>query len=122
MVQGRKVCGILIESVGEDELIRYCIAGIGIDVNLEPEDYPPELLAIATSLKMESGQDCNRAVLIGAVMNELEKLYELYVEQGFGPICHLWEALSITMGKEITVKTARGDIQGIAEGLILREL
>lgn len=117
LVQGRKVCGILIESVGEDELIRYCIAGIGIDVNLDPDDYPPELLAIATSLKMESGQDCNRAVLIGAVMNELEKLYELYVEQGFGPICHLWEALSITMGKEITVKTARGDIQGIAEGL-----
>lgn len=117
LVEGRKVCGILIESVGEDELIRYCVAGIGIDVNLENEDYPEDLKGLASSLKIESGRDCDRALLIGAVMNELEKLYELYIEQGFTPIGHLWEALSITIGKKITVKTARGDIQGTAEGL-----
>ncbi|WP_019640398.1 biotin--[acetyl-CoA-carboxylase] ligase [Paenibacillus fonticola] len=117
LVDGRKVCGILLESVGEDEMIRYCIAGIGIDVNLEEEDLPSELVPIATSLKMESGKKADRAVLIGAVMKEMEKLYELYMEEGFSPIGHLWEAQSITTGRFITVKTAQGEISGRAIGL-----
>ncbi|MFD3258887.1 biotin--[acetyl-CoA-carboxylase] ligase [Paenibacillus lentus] len=117
LVQGRKVCGILLESVGEDEMIRYCIAGIGIDANLETDDLPSELVPIATSLQIESGRKVDRAVLIGAVMAEMEKLYGLYMEEGFAPIGHLWEALSVTTGQQITVKTAQGEVSGRAMGL-----
>ncbi|WP_213590644.1 biotin--[acetyl-CoA-carboxylase] ligase [Paenibacillus woosongensis] len=117
LVRGRKICGILLESVGEDEMIRYCIAGIGIDANLEPDDLPPELASIATSLQIESGRKVDRAVLIGAVMTEMEKLYGLYMEEGFAPIGHLWEALSVTTGQHITVKTAQGEVSGRAVGL-----
>lgn len=117
LVQGKKICGILIESVGEDERIKYCIAGIGIDVNVELEELPPELHAVATSLKIESGQTQSRAALISAVMNELEQLYQLYEQEGFAPIGHLWEALSVTLGKRVTVKTPRGETEGTAEAL-----
>ncbi len=117
LVQGKKVCGILIESVGEDEMIKYCIAGIGIDVNVELAELPPELRTTATSLKIESGKTQSRARLIAAVMNELEQLYNLYEEEGFAPIRHLWEALSVTLGKRVTVKTPQGELGGIAEAL-----
>lgn len=117
LVQGKKICGILIESVGEDERIKYCIAGIGIDVNVELEELPSELHKVATSLKIESGQTQSRATLISAVMNELEQLYNLYEEEGFAPIGHLWEALSVTLGKRVTVKTPRGETEGTAEAL-----
>lgn len=117
LVDGKKVSGILIESVGEDERIKYCIAGIGIDVNLELQDLPPELHPIATSLLLKSGQNQDRTRLIAAVMNELEQLYELYENEGFAPIGSLWEALSVTLGKRVTVKTARGETQGTAEAL-----
>ncbi|WP_110932524.1 biotin--[acetyl-CoA-carboxylase] ligase [Paenibacillus bouchesdurhonensis] len=117
LANGRKVCGILLESVGEDEMIRYCIAGIGIDVNLESSDLPPELVPIATSLQIESGQKVDRAVLVGLILAEMEKLYGLYLEEGFAPIGHLWEALSITTGQDITVKTAQGEVSGRAMGL-----
>lgn len=117
LVQGKKICGILIESVGEDERIKYCIAGIGIDVNVELEELPTELHTVATSLKIESGQTQSRATLISAVMNELEQLYNLYEEEGFAPIGHLWEALSVTLGKRVTVKTTRGETEGTAEAL-----
>lgn len=117
LVQGKKICGILIESVGEDERIKYCIAGIGIDVNVELEELPPELHKVATSLIIESGQTQSRATLISAVMNELEQLYNLYEEEGFAPIGHLWEALSVTLGKRVTVKTPRGETEGTAEAL-----
>ncbi len=50
LINGKKVSGILLESSGEDERLKYVIAGIGISVNLKREDYPEELRHIATSL------------------------------------------------------------------------
>ncbi|WP_433946468.1 biotin--[acetyl-CoA-carboxylase] ligase [Paenibacillus sp. SN-8-1] len=117
LVQGRKICGILLESVAEDERIRYCIAGIGINANMTMEDYPEELRSIVTSLQMESGKAVDRAVLIGAVMSELEQLYKLYLEEGFTPIAHLWEALSVTINREVTLNTSRGIVSGYATGI-----
>ncbi|WP_018751369.1 biotin--[acetyl-CoA-carboxylase] ligase [Paenibacillus sanguinis] len=127
LVDGRKLCGILVESIAEDELIRYAIAGIGIDVNLQREDIPQELLPKVTSLQIASGRRIERTELIVAVLAELEQLYQLYTEKGFMPIGHLWEALSVTLGRRITVLTPDGEIVGQATALaengalILRE-
>ncbi|MCJ8011051.1 biotin--[acetyl-CoA-carboxylase] ligase [Paenibacillus sp. KQZ6P-2] len=117
LVNGRKICGILLESAAEDEYVRYCIAGIGISVNLDPEDYPEELAGVATSLKIESGEQVERATLIASVLEEFENLYGLYQQEGFGPIASLWEALSVTLGKPVTVNTARGLVEGTAAKL-----
>ncbi|USB35051.1 biotin--[acetyl-CoA-carboxylase] ligase [Paenibacillus sp. YPG26] len=117
LVQGRKISGILLESVAEDDRIRYCIAGIGINANMTIEDYPEELRSIVTSLQLESGKPVNRPAVIGAVMSELEQLYRLYLEEGFTPIAHLWEALSVTINKVVTVHTSRGLVSGYAVGI-----
>lgn len=117
LVSGRKICGILIESVCEDGIIKYCIVGIGIDVNLDASDIPTELADIVTSLKIESGKEIDRAMLVASVMNELEELFELYVEEGFTPIGQLWEALSITIGERIKVVTLQGEKSGVAIAL-----
>lgn len=117
LVNGRKVCGILLESVGEDENIRYCIAGIGIDANVTREELPEELQEVATSLWLESGRKVDRPLLIGAVMEELEKLYKVYMNQGFEPIRQAWEELSVTSGRRIRVRTGRGELVGSAIGL-----
>ncbi|MFB5762539.1 biotin--[acetyl-CoA-carboxylase] ligase [Paenibacillus medicaginis] len=117
LVDGRKVCGILLESAVEDQRIRYCIAGIGIDVNLDAEDYPEELRTIATSLKEAAGAPVDRTALIAAVMDELESLYMLYGQEGFKPIGVLWEALSAIVGRKVSVKDNGQPVEGIAEGL-----
>lgn len=78
LIDGRKVCGILLESTVEDHEVRYCIAGIGVDVNFDPEDYPEDLTTIATSLKMETGHPVDRTKLTAAILTELEQLYYLY--------------------------------------------
>lgn len=43
LIGGRKAAGILLESSAENETLQHIIAGVGIGVNLEPDDYPPEL-------------------------------------------------------------------------------
>jgi len=117
LIDGRKVCGILLESTVEDHEVRYCIAGIGVDVNFDPEDYPEDLTTIATSLKMATGQAVDRTKLTAAILTELEQLYFLYQKEGFGVISALWEALSVSLNREITVTNPQGVIEGKAIGL-----
>ncbi|OAZ48612.1 biotin--[acetyl-CoA-carboxylase] ligase [Paenibacillus polymyxa] len=118
LIHGRKVSGILLESATEDQRVRYCIAGIGIDVNLNVEDYPEELSHVGTSLKIEAGLEVDRTALIAAVLEEMELLSKLYAEQGFQPIAMLWEALSVTMNRSVRAHTGQGiAVEGTAVGL-----
>ncbi|MDO3409639.1 biotin--[acetyl-CoA-carboxylase] ligase [Saccharibacillus sp. CPCC 101409] len=117
LADGRKLCGILLEAVVEDGRVRHCIMGIGIDANLEEADYPEELRQKVTSLRRESGKEVDRSALIAAVMNEFESLLSLHAEHGFQPIRLLWESLSVTLGREIVVRDARGERRGRAAGL-----
>ncbi|MFD2612052.1 biotin--[acetyl-CoA-carboxylase] ligase [Paenibacillus gansuensis] len=117
LIGGRKTAGILLESSAEDERLRYVIAGIGVSVNLTEEDYPPELREIATSLRIAAGHAVDRTELLQTFFKQFEDLYDLYLQQGFGPIRTLWEASSITIGRKVSVRSASGDITGLALGI-----
>lgn len=117
LVRGKKISGILLESSAEDERLRYVIAGMGIGVNLLPDDYPPELRNVATSLAIEAGRPIEREPLIAAVLEEFEELYALYHEQGFAPIRLMWEAYSASLHRPVRVNTHQGAVDGVAEAL-----
>ncbi|WP_068775434.1 biotin--[acetyl-CoA-carboxylase] ligase [Paenibacillus sp. FJAT-26967] len=117
LVRGKKVSGILLEMSGEDERLKYVIVGTGITANLTEEDIPEELAAVATSLAIEAGTPVMREALIASFLNELETLYQLYMENGFAPIRTMWEAMSVTLHSQVRVKTAQGVIEGRAESL-----
>ncbi|RXZ80227.1 biotin--[acetyl-CoA-carboxylase] ligase [Paenibacillaceae bacterium] len=117
LADNKKISGILLESAAEEERLRYLIAGIGISVNMEPEDYPPEVLEKAVSLKMLTGAALDRAEIIAFFLEELEVLYDLYNVNGFAPIRTLWEALSVSLHKETEVRTPQGILRGTPIGL-----
>lgn len=117
LVDGRKISGILLESAAEDERIRYVVAGMGVSVNLETEDFPPEVLEKAISLRMAAGHPVDRTSLIAAALEEFERLYELYAAEGFEPIRALWEAHAVTLGKRTSLHTPQGLIEGVPVGL-----
>lgn len=117
LIEGRKVCGILLESSAEDERLQHVVAGIGISVNLQPDDYPPELAVKATSLAIAAGQEVDRGDVLAAVLLELEQLYELYGTQGFAPVKLAWEALSVTLRRSVRIETPQGPIEGMAESI-----
>jgi BirA family biotin operon repressor/biotin-[acetyl-CoA-carboxylase] ligase len=117
LINGRKISGILLESSAEDERLNYVIAGIGISVNLLPEDYPDELRSKSTSLFIEKGQQVEREQLICDFLLQLEVMLELYAQQGFAPIRSLWEALTISLHKPIRIQTAKGWVEGVANAI-----
>lgn len=118
LAEGRKICGILLESSLREGELHYCIAGIGISANMTEADYPDHLQEIATSLRIQrGGVPVDRSELERAVLDELESHYDLYMNQGFKPIKELWESMSVTLGRQIALNSLQGRVEGVVVGL-----
>lgn len=96
-IEGRKVCGILCESVFREGSLDAVVAGIGI--NLTTADFPPELDAIAGSL----GFDKDSEVLVQAIAGRLFKLCGSLSDLSF---MGYYRSHSCVIGKDITFTDA----------------
>ena len=71
---GKKVAGILTETVCKGEIVKKIYVGIGLNVN--QESFPGNLGEIATSLKIEFGKEFDREKIIVEFLNEFEGEYD----------------------------------------------
>ncbi len=81
MMGGRKFCGILTELNAEVTRVRYVVVGVGMNVN--NQEFPPELEAIATSLAMEAGRRFPRVELVASLLRALDR-EQAALEDGVG--------------------------------------
>ena len=77
LVGGRKVAGIL----GEATEGRVTL-GIGVNVNQREEELPRETRLPATSLRIETGREIDRAELLVALLERLETAYDAWNAAG----------------------------------------
>jgi BirA family biotin operon repressor/biotin-[acetyl-CoA-carboxylase] ligase len=117
LIGGKKVAGILTELSAELDKVRYIILGIGIDVNLDADEFPAELKKIATSLKIETGETVSRAELAVAILRELDFDYARIGGGKFPAVADEWESGCATIGKNVTVHIGDRKIRGCAESL-----
>lgn len=117
LLGGKKVSGILLETIAEDDRVQSVICGIGVSVNLSASDYPEALSSIAQSLAMAGGQDYDREQLLVAFCNHFESTYDTYMAQGFATIRARWEANSVTLNKTIEVQQLNRTLVGHAIGI-----
>lgn len=123
LINGKKVCGILLESQSKTDKVVYATIGFGINVNMKLKDYP-EIAPVATSLSDEIGGSVSRLALIRNLLMEVEKLY-LKLKSGQS-LLEEWQKNLITIGKHIHVRSGENIFEGIAEsvaadgGLMLR--
>lgn len=108
----KKVCGILTELSAEMEHVHYLIPGIG--VNTSNGAFPPELSDRATSLKMETGQDIRRAVLLGKILEEFEELYNRY---GVSSFPEEYRSLCVSLGRPVSLQRGGRKLTGTAVGI-----
>ena len=125
LVNGKKVCGILIESGVRASSVDYAIIGIGINVNLKVSDFT-DILPAATSLSDELGRDVSRLELLRRLLVEVENSY-LSLPQGEA-VYREWRDKLITLGRKVHVSSGEAIYEGIAESvasdgsLLLRSL
>jgi BirA family biotin operon repressor/biotin-[acetyl-CoA-carboxylase] ligase len=115
----KKLCGILTEMNAEVTRVRYAVVGIGINVN-QPE-FPPELAPIATSLFIATGKTCSRVQLAAALLQSLHREYFALTTRDIAEarrdVFRRFEQLSsYARGKRVHVEE-EGGYEGVTAGL-----
>jgi len=116
VVHGKKVCGILTEMSAELDGIHYVVIGAGINVN--QESLVEEIQNTATTLRIESGQQINRATLVARVLYYFEKYYAIFEENwDFCDLVEEYNQFLVNRDREVCVLDPQGAFKGIARGI-----
>lgn len=116
VVDGRKICGILTEMSTEMESIHYIVTGIGINVN--QHDFPEEIMATATSLRIEAARKISRSALIACTMERFEACYDRFLDtEDLSLLKDGYQAMLANLDREVQVLDPAGAYKGICRGI-----
>ena len=110
----RKVAGLLTEMASEGGRVGHVVVGLGLNVNTL--SFPDELAARATSLRLVAGRAFERAVVLAAVLEELEPLYELFEARGPAAASEAWQPFA-AVGARCRVSAPGADLEGTMLGI-----
>jgi BirA family transcriptional regulator, biotin operon repressor / biotin---[acetyl-CoA-carboxylase] ligase len=112
---GRKVAGVLIETVLADGRLAEAVIGMGINANWRRQEMPPEIALQATSLVELAGSPIDRVVLLGRLLDALDAEIRA-LERGESPIERA-RAASWLVGREVEVDLGEQLLSGRVAGL-----
>ena len=117
LIRGRKVAGILTEMKAELDGVNYALLGIGLDVNVAGNEFPPDLRKLATSLRIETGEAMVRAELATKILGELDRDYARICSGQFESLADEWEEQCTTIGRDVAIRIGERRLTGRAESL-----
>jgi BirA family transcriptional regulator, biotin operon repressor / biotin---[acetyl-CoA-carboxylase] ligase len=118
LISERKVGGILCESGTGIRSDPFQIIGIGINVNVDHDDWPTELRESATSIWQERKIVVDRNRLLAQVLFELEQCLDELVVHGTNRIAMAYHQRCSTIGHTVRATLGNGEIVvGLAEGI-----
>lgn len=113
-LKGRKVCGILVETVPHQPDI--VVLGIGINVNNSPADAPPELQAFMTSLVEMTHRALDRTEVLLAVLRCLANRLPLLKCDAW-QLAEAWRERCYLQGRTVQLDTGTQRITGVCQGI-----
>lgn len=113
LLHGRKAGGMLTELSAQAGHLDYVVAGIGLNVNVDAAQLPPEFHA--TSLLTELGHSVSRVALLQRALEEIEARYH-ELQAGVWPLQE-WAAALDTLGQRVRLNTTQGALDGRAESV-----
>ena len=117
LINGKKVCGTLLEISTEADMVSFVIIGIGFNINMDAQHTDESIKDKATSLYMETGKTYNRAYVCAVLLSMLERYYSVFLEKGEREICNIWESKALIKGKYIEINQMTEVFRGISEGI-----
>jgi len=117
LISGKKFCGILTEMNAEATRVRHAVVGIGINVN--HTEFPIDLQATATSLRLATGTGWSRLELCAALLKSFDREYQdlLHASAARESILRRFQERSSSVrGRPVSVEENAG-LKGVTEGL-----
>lgn len=119
--QRRKVCGILCETqispAANSNQLDYVIAGIGINVNQQPQDFHPDWRERAVSLRMITAQEIDRQKVLTELAPRLEQNLLMNFSLALPVLLSRWRSLCTELGRPIHLQQARETVAGTFEDI-----
>ncbi len=122
LVEGKKVCGVLVEVHWSGNLLKDAVLGIGINVSRGSVPVNKDLHFPASSLEEVCGREISRLELLIQVMSSLLKWYP---ELQSGDFTAAWQEKLAYKGETVTLFTGdkiidQGTMQGVSpEGSLI---
>lgn len=113
LVGGKKICGILCERNGD-----AVIAGVGLNVN--QTDFPAEIAARATSLRLAAGSPFDREGVLNGVVAEIGDMHSRWLRGGFAALRGGFAAVDYLKGRMVSVFSTDDDkapFEGLCGGV-----
>jgi len=118
LIAKRKVGGILCECGTGTRSGPFQIIGIGINVNVDHDDWPADLRDSATSIWQERKIVVDRNRLLAQLLLELEQCLDALMLSGTDRLALAYHQRCSTIGHTIQATLGNGDIVvGLAEGI-----
>ena len=118
LINGKKVAGLLNEMNAETEKVNFVVLGIGVNLNLKMSSISESLLRHpATSLLEEGGVEVDRLAFTRSLLIELDRLYDVFLREGEGPVRAEWLERSAIQGRSVKVSQGEREFTGVVQGV-----
>jgi BirA family biotin operon repressor/biotin-[acetyl-CoA-carboxylase] ligase len=115
-LNGKKVCGILVETSLTGDKLDYAIVGIGLNVNTDFADAPDEVRTRATSLKQVFGIEFDRDSVLQTLLVRFRLRYAQLQRTQHSPAAEYAQHVE-TLGRQVRVQAGDEVIEGLAVGV-----
>lgn len=117
LLDGKKLGGILGETVNLPGEPTAVILGVGLNVNSPITAFPADLQDKVTSLLIHTGNEHSRSDLLLSVFTELKKQIQRFERSGFQGILDDWRKRDATLGKKLNWVSREGRVvMGVSMG------
>ncbi|WP_420432599.1 biotin--[acetyl-CoA-carboxylase] ligase [Hyphobacterium sp.] len=108
LVDGQKICGVLLESADAPGNVIQLVIGVGLNLAAAPDipEYP------ATSLA-RLGADIGPSTALESLVTRFEHWRSVWATEGFGPIREAWLARAHGIGQRCVVRLSDETLEGI---------
>ena len=117
LLQGKKVAGLLNEMSAETDRVHYVVLGIGVNLNMQEDQFPDNLRYPATSLAIAGDRPVSRLDFTRALLREIDAWYQIFLQQGSEPVLDAWVQLCDMTGKAVRVDCNEVQIEGVMAGI-----
>lgn len=110
LINEKKVCGILTESIAKFNQLETIIIGVGINSKIDINDFPNDIKENSISLQDVADNEISNEKIIGQFFEEFEKTYNEFIDENYENIFYEWRKHSHTIGKMVEIKQPLGKV------------
>ncbi|MFH1091636.1 MAG: biotin--[acetyl-CoA-carboxylase] ligase [Pseudomonadota bacterium] len=114
LLDGRKIAGLLAELDSSKAGREFVVLGVGLNVNLDYENLPPELKDQAGSLFMATGRRWDRIEVLAALLWHLENDLTALKEGRIDGLLRRYRTFCQTLGARVEIAQGADRIRGLA--------